>query len=177
MDVFIHSWGNKAFYTWGLQMYFLNLQFLILHFRAEVGCFSSAACRPGLALGRQSWEQLQTQETLSIDPGFPFLPPPHSGREGLFKITELVWDPLLPSFFMKNPFKCHIKERDQVVGVWKCGRRSRLLLMCCNKITCNASSGRLGNQTRAVTCFSSGENKEVKCKHAQCLKLKMHLQL
>lgn len=47
--------------------------------------------------------------------------------------------------------------------------------MCCNKITCTASSGRLGNQTRAVTCFSSGENKEVKCKHAQCLKLKMHL--
>lgn len=95
LTLLFHLRGNKAFISYRLQAN-LNFKrnsyfFFKVHLREYGGAF--LACRPRLTLGRQSCKHVQRQETISIDLGFLFLCS-HSRREGLFKITELVCEPL-----------------------------------------------------------------------------------
>lgn len=97
--------GTRPFYSCIFIRVNLNLN--VLHSAPQGGkrgCFLSA-CRPVLTLRRQGSKQLQRQETISIDSGFPFLCS-HSRREGLFKITELVMircKVLLPTVYFVLP--------------------------------------------------------------------------
>lgn len=97
--------GTRPFYS--CIFIGVNLNLNVLHSAPQGGkrgCFLSA-CRPVLTLRRQGSKQLQRQETISIDSGFPFLCS-HSRREGLFKITELVMircKVLLPTVYFVLP--------------------------------------------------------------------------